>query len=151
MTEDTLFDALLATAKEPFGGWDFGWITQAERLAMSPLPWSYASRVLAAMTAIATEGYAPNIAVAHSRLEPLGVQVFGVGEDDFHLPFPDSALDLVIDRHEAFDAAEVARVLRPGGDARHRSPDSMSTLHEPCIRVLHVPVLLTGAPRMHRS
>ncbi|MEX0875333.1 MAG: hypothetical protein WD646_02505 [Actinomycetota bacterium] len=31
------------------------------------------------------------------------------------LPFRDSSLDLVIDRHEAFRATEVARVLRPGG------------------------------------
>lgn len=62
----------------------------------------------------ATEGYAPNVAVARRRLEPLGVRVLPIGSD-LRIDLPDSSLDLVLSRHEAFDPVEVARVLRPGG------------------------------------
>jgi hypothetical protein len=31
------------------------------------------------------------------------------------LPFPDASVDAVLDRHESYDAREVARVLAPGG------------------------------------
>jgi hypothetical protein len=31
------------------------------------------------------------------------------------MPFQDNAFTLVIDRHEAYDAAEIARILKPGG------------------------------------
>ncbi len=64
----------------------------------------------------ATEGWAPNVAVARRNLEPHGVGVHGhdveAGEP---LPFAEGSLDLVIARHEEFDAREVARVLAPGG------------------------------------
>ena len=62
----------------------------------------------------ATEGYPPNIPVARERLEPLGVQVHAVGDDGV-LPVGDESFDLVINRHESYDPAEVLRVLRPGG------------------------------------
>ncbi len=61
----------------------------------------------------ATEGWAPNAALAQQRL-PHAV-VVRVGEDA-DLPFPDAAFDLVTSRHPVrtrFD--EVARVLTPGG------------------------------------
>jgi SAM-dependent methyltransferase len=75
---------------------------------------------------VATEGWMPNVAVARERLRPLGIHVIAVeGAPDNavqrftdlqgRLPFRDDAFDLVIDRHEAFRATEVARVLRPGG------------------------------------
>jgi SAM-dependent methyltransferase len=62
----------------------------------------------------ATEGYAPNIPVAQARLEPLGIAVVSVGDDEL-LPFPDERFDLIINRHEAYSATEIRRVLRPGG------------------------------------
>ncbi|WP_281353450.1 class I SAM-dependent methyltransferase [Phytoactinopolyspora mesophila] len=62
---------------------------------------------------IATEPYPPNLPVAAKRLAPLGVNVRpGRAEA---LPVPDAHVDLVLNRHGALDAAEIARVLRPGG------------------------------------
>lgn len=74
---------------------------------------------------VATESWPPNVPVAARRLAPRGVLVIqsagavenahqgdGVGD---RLPFGDAAFDLVLNRHEAFAAAEVARVLTQGG------------------------------------
>jgi SAM-dependent methyltransferase len=63
---------------------------------------------------IATECYAPNIPVARGRLEPLGIEVRAVKDDD-QLPFNDATFDMVINRHSSLDASEVRRVLKPGG------------------------------------
>ena len=62
----------------------------------------------------ATEGWGPNVPVARARLEPLGVRVVEVQEDE-RLPFEDDFFDMVINRHESFAAGEVWRVLKPGG------------------------------------
>lgn len=71
---------------------------------------------------LATEGYPPNVSVAGNRLRELGVEVLQTYCDDNcktpqrgGMPFRDSSIDLVINRHEAFKASEVFRVLRPGG------------------------------------
>jgi SAM-dependent methyltransferase len=73
---------------------------------------------------VATEGWPPNVPVAARRLRPLGVPVVqdegaadNVAEDPGRgrLPFRDGAFQLVANRHEAFLAAEVSRVLAPGG------------------------------------
>lgn len=66
----------------------------------------------------ATEGYPPNVPVARRNLEPLGVEVADttdLGDAQAPLPFPDRCFDLVINRHEGYAAAEVWRVLVPGG------------------------------------
>jgi SAM-dependent methyltransferase len=58
------------------------------------------------------------VAVAAERLGPLGVQVVGVppGEQERSaLPLEDASFELVINRHEAFESAEVYRILEPGG------------------------------------
>ncbi|NEE01982.1 class I SAM-dependent methyltransferase [Phytoactinopolyspora halotolerans] len=116
-------------------GWDFSWLSG--RVVSEELSWHYPSlarRAIDAATAlldvdtgggemlaslaplpsaIATEPYPPNVPVARARLEPLGVEVrYG---DASALPLSDGDVDLVLNRHGAFDAAEVARVLRPGG------------------------------------
>jgi SAM-dependent methyltransferase len=62
----------------------------------------------------ATEAYPPNIPIARARLTPLGVHVLDVERDD-HLPLPSSCFDTIINRHAAFRASEVARLLQPGG------------------------------------
>ena len=73
---------------------------------------------------VATEGWPPNVPVAARRLRPLGVPVVqdegaadNVAEDPARgrLPFRDGAFDLITNRHESFLAAEVSRVLAPGG------------------------------------
>lgn len=140
MTKAVLeFERYLREANEPFSGWDFGYLTETGRMVESPLPWSYASEVLHHFQGTnsmldmgtgggeflsrlqplpkhtaATEGYAPNVAIAHERLEPLGVSVHPV-EDDASLPFPDNTFDLVINRHESYSPTELHRILKPGG------------------------------------
>jgi SAM-dependent methyltransferase len=74
---------------------------------------------------VATESWAPNVPVAGRRLAGRGVTVIhsegavdnavqGAGPAG-GLPFRNAAFDLVLNRHEAFAATEVARVLAPGG------------------------------------
>jgi len=79
---------------------------------------------------VATEAWPPNVPVAAECLRPLGIPVIqdegaqdNTVQDDTgeggtgrgRLPFRDEAFWLVANRHEAFLAAEVARVLAPGG------------------------------------
>src|SRR5829696_3669039 len=83
---------------------------------------------------VATEGWPPNAPIAARRLRPLGVLVVQVdgapdnldqepggvlgssgGERRGGLPFRRASFHLVTNRHEAFVAAEVARILAPGG------------------------------------
>lgn len=74
---------------------------------------------------VATEGWPPNVPIAANRLRPVGVGVvqYQGGPDNGAqqgaipdvMPFKDGAFDLVINRHESFSAAEVARILAPGG------------------------------------
>ena len=64
----------------------------------------------------ATEGCPRNVPLARRTLEPLGVEVQEYDcESGDPLPYGDASVDLVFCRHEAYVAAEVARVLRPGG------------------------------------
>ena len=63
--------------------------------------------------AVATEPWHVNAPIAKSRLAPLGVEV--VGAHSLHLPFRNDVFDLVLDRHEEMDPAEVGRVLARGG------------------------------------
>lgn len=139
MHADDEFERFLAAADQPFTGWDFSWLTDTGRMSSGVLPWNYASAVLPYLWraqvmadlgtgggeflsclrplpphTVATEGYAPNVAVARQRLEPLGVQVYQIDETDT-LPFADASLDLIINRHESYRPEEVARALRPGG------------------------------------
>ncbi|HET6874080.1 MAG TPA: class I SAM-dependent methyltransferase [Acidimicrobiales bacterium] len=85
-----------------------------------------ASLAARAPATVATESWPPNVGVAAARLRPLEIGVVhSEGAVDNHLqagpevggrlPFRSAAFDLVSNRHEAFNAAEVARVLRPGG------------------------------------
>ncbi len=132
------FDTLVHDALEQaFSGWDFAYLDG--RWDESPTPWSYRDLVIEAMQGIgsmldmgtgggeflaslpglpaytaATEAYEPNVAVATQRLQPLGVRVVQI-KSDRDLPFGDATFDLVINRHESFDAAEVVRILKPGG------------------------------------
>jgi SAM-dependent methyltransferase len=62
---------------------------------------------------VATEEWHVNAPIAYRRLSPLGADL--VWCRSLHLPFQDEAFDLVIDRHEELDPAEIGRVLRSGG------------------------------------
>jgi len=61
----------------------------------------------------ASENYPPNIPVAKSRLEPLGVKLIS----DYtisSIPLPDASLDLVLNRHGGYSEKELFRLLKPG-------------------------------------
>lgn len=73
------------------------------------------SRILkgSKVSATATEPWLPNVSVAARQLRPFGARV--VHANSLALPFASQAFDLVLDRHEELDPAEIARVLAPGG------------------------------------
>jgi SAM-dependent methyltransferase len=131
-----------AEEQHPFSGWDFSHIH--DRWSEEQPPWSYEDLARDALRGarsavdlgtgggerlsrladafpermFATEAYPPNFAIARARLEPLGGTVVAYESADVvggPLPFADGSLDAVIDRHESYDAREVARVLSPGG------------------------------------
>ena len=73
---------------------------------------------------VAQEEWLPTVPAAVQTLRPLDVPlVLAEGSSDNTadetgrqgLPFRDGAFDVVLNRHEAFDATEVLRVLKPGG------------------------------------
>jgi SAM-dependent methyltransferase len=75
---------------------------------------------------VATEPWPPNLEVAGARLRPLGITVVAAeaapdnadqrpGETRGRLPFPAESFALISNRHAAFVADEIARVLVPGG------------------------------------
>jgi SAM-dependent methyltransferase len=132
------FDRLVLEAEgNRVSGWDWGGI--GDRYRESELPWDYTAIVRDHMEGVvrfldmgtgggewlaelddlpvdtwATEAWSPNVPIARANLEPLGVRVVAVEEDSL-AELPDDYFDLVVNRHESFDACEVARVLRPGG------------------------------------
>ena len=134
----TDFDRLVAEAEaQDFSGWDFSYLSG--RCIEKDPSWNYKQKVQERLAGVdtmldmgtgggeflaslqplpkhthATEGYGPNIPIARARLEPLGVQLLEVGADE-HLAFEDDFFDLVINRHEAFSAPDVWRILKPGG------------------------------------
>lgn len=64
----------------------------------------------------ATEGWAPNVDVARTALATNGIDLVQYdSENDQRMPLPDTSFDVAMARHEAYDAHEVLRVLRPGG------------------------------------
>lgn len=157
---DELLTGWRRAAAEPFQGWDFSRLSG--RMVDQPTPWSYRDLVGSAMRAatsvldlgtaagevllsmqpdwptrvLATEGWPPNVPLARAALEPHGVQVLAYDADtDRRLPLADAELDLIIDRHEVYDA-EVARVLRPGGrfitqQVGHRNLCELATILGP--------------------
>lgn len=74
---------------------------------------------------VATEAWPPNVPIAAARLHPLGIPVVWdegapdnsheASEDHGRMPFGTGTFDLIVNRHEAFRATEVSRVLSPGG------------------------------------
>ncbi len=133
------FDSLIQDAERlPFRGWDFGPLGDRWESRGQP-PWDLPAifrehlRTASALLDIgtgggeflstfaplppstyATEAFAPNVGIARARLEPLGVRVLSMREDQ-RIDLPANSVDLVLDRHESFDPKEVARVLRPDG------------------------------------
>lgn len=132
-----LFDRLIGEALEhDFSGWDWAYLD--ERMIEAPLSWDYHQIVLERSRSVqslldmgtgggeflstlqpfppqtyAIECYPPNIEVVRRFLEPLGVKVIGLREED-PLPFEKDSLELAINRHAGYAASEVYRILKPG-------------------------------------
>lgn len=147
-------------------GWDPGFIDS--RHIGPPIPWDYEAlahealrlsrcaidlgtgggEVLARIAAgshfarlIATEAWAPNARLAHEHLRKQRIPVVRCANGEGTLPFKDEAFDLVLDRHEALDPAEVDRVLVPGGTllTQQCTPDSFPELHRYFDRAVRFP------------
>ncbi len=61
-----------------------------------------------------TEGHPPNVELCREKLEPMGMRVYEMTEYS-QMPFKEESFDLIINRHGAYDAKEIYRVLKPGG------------------------------------
>jgi len=119
-------------------GWDFSHI-DGRYAEEEDLPWDYRSLILQRLSpamklldidtgggefllslahpphlTAATENYPPNIALCRNILPPLGLD-FKPASGKGPLPFNDKTFDMVINRHGDFCAAEIYRVLKPGG------------------------------------
>jgi SAM-dependent methyltransferase len=117
-----------------------GWKFDVQMTALGPkLPWDYVERARELLEnsdsvldmgtgggerfatiaegwkglAVATESWPPNVRVAATRLVPMNVAV--AHTSSLHLPFADGSFDLVLNRHEELEPAEVARTLARGG------------------------------------
>ena len=125
---------------QPFIGWDFSYLDS--RMLEEQPPWSYSARAAELMKqasavidldtgggerflqlreywpskVVATEHYPPNFKLATERLTPFGATVLDIELSDFGpMSFADREFDLVLNRHAAFNPAEVGRILAPGG------------------------------------
>ncbi|MFX0095550.1 MAG: class I SAM-dependent methyltransferase, partial [Candidatus Hodarchaeota archaeon] len=123
--------------------WDFSYVNNYGGNPDEPLPWSYRLSIgnhlaksdylldmgtgggefLSFLRPLpkhtyATEAYKPNVGIAKKTLEPLGVKVVEIEEgiqEQSPLPFENNFFDLVINRHEYYEAKEVYRILKPRG------------------------------------
>lgn len=119
-------------------GWDFSHI-EGRYTEQEDLPWDYREEILTFLqldmrildidtgggefllslkhpygNTAAMEGYGPNVALCRETLLPLGID-FRPGDGKGTLPFADGSFDMVTNRHGDFNAAEIYRVLKPGG------------------------------------
>lgn len=137
MLDKELYEYFKAEYNKAFAGWDFSYIK--DRMETESVSWNYEKRVFNATrsvhsmldmgtgggeflrtlqpfpnTTYATEAYKPNVSVAKKNLEPLGVKVVEICDDE-ELPLKSNVFYLIINRHEAYSAREVYRLLKNGG------------------------------------
>ena len=140
VSPDDLIEGWLRDEQQPFSGWDFSYLDG--RMVVEQEPWSYLDRAAELMRrsssvvdldtgggeqlltlrdhwpakVVATEDYPPNYELASARLASAGATVVRAAvSDTAAMPFADGEFDLVLNRHAAFNAHEVARVLAGGG------------------------------------
>ncbi|EGT3617125.1 class I SAM-dependent methyltransferase [Clostridium perfringens] len=123
--------------KMSFKGWDFSYLEN--RWEGEGLPWDYKDILIKYLkptyklldigtgggefllslnhpyknTSI-TEMWEPNVKLCKERLEPLGIEVKQV-LDDNNLPFRDNTFDIIINRHSSYSIKELKRILKPNG------------------------------------
>lgn len=120
-----------------FKGWNFAYLN--DRWEDEELPWSYENILRKYLNpeytlldmgtgggefllslkhpyhkTSVTEMWGPNVEECKKKLSPLGIDVQQV-YDDRELPFEDNFFDMIINRHESYDAKEVKRILKPNG------------------------------------
>jgi len=140
MDRTSLIETWRAEERQPFAGWDFSYLDG--RMLEEQAPWSYTRRAAEILDrassvidldtgggerllrlrehwprrVVATEAYPPNVSLAYRQLAPFGAGlVIARLTDEGPMPFADGAVDVVLNRHGAFNPAEVARVLAPSG------------------------------------
>jgi SAM-dependent methyltransferase len=137
MNENQLKEQWLQDEQMSFQGWDFTYLNN--RWKSEELPWDYEKIVSQYLkkdwqlldmgtgggefllslnhpydkTSI-TEAWQPNVDLCLKRLEPLGISVKQIFDDNY-IPYNDDSFDIVLNRHEAYDRKEVQRVLKPNG------------------------------------
>jgi SAM-dependent methyltransferase len=135
---EDIFKKLVEDAwHQGFSGWDFVYLSG--RMVQTSTSWDYRQIVLQKIPTAdllldldtgggeflsslqplprhtyATEAYPPNVPIAKACLEPLGVRVCETPANG-PLPFDVDSFDLVINRHGDISAAEIHRILKPGG------------------------------------
>lgn len=137
MNRNELKSVWEAEEKASFQGWDFSRLNG--RWQEESLSWDYKSIVQMYLNSdmrlldmgtgggeflltlnhpylctFATEGWEPNYLLCKEKLEPLGITVKKVDEDN-KLPYETNFFDIVINRHESYDISEVKRILKPNG------------------------------------
>jgi len=129
---------LLEEEQYPFVGWDFSHLKG--RWKSEDLSWNYKEIVLKYLkntdnlldlgtgdgslllsfnhsynkTSV-TEAYPPNIKLCKERLEPLGIKVYPLKQDDKLTSIKDNSFDIVISNHESYDVLELKRILKTKG------------------------------------
>lgn len=137
MTKE-LLEYLLKEENHAFKGWDFSYLDG--RWENEKLPWSYEKIVKKylkndsvildmgtgggellesfqhpyQLTSV-TEAYPPNIQLCLEKLQPKGIKVYPIEQDDILLDVPTNFYDIVLNHHESFLEAEVNRVLKENG------------------------------------
>lgn len=153
---DAFEDLVQEAERIPIQAWDFSWL--ADRALEVRPSWRFfelvserasrASQLLEVQAgtgsmigalpslpplAVATEGFAPSVAVAAPRLRSRGAHLVVTSQVTPGLPFSDGVFDLVISRHPTkVWWYEISRVLPPGGTylAQHVGPHSLRSLTE---------------------
>lgn len=138
MTDRELLDMWRFEEEFPFGGWDFSHLDG--RWELEALPWDYdeivrsvlrpTDRLLDIETGdgayllslrhpyeqtAATERFKSDYEMCENELAPLGITIRRADASCEPLPFTDASFDMVINRHGAYMAEEINRVLKPGG------------------------------------
>ncbi|MGI5895845.1 MAG: class I SAM-dependent methyltransferase [Oscillospiraceae bacterium] len=128
----------IAEEQATFSGWDFSHLDG--RWNEKHLPWDYPSLVRKYLSpehrlldlgtgggefllslghpmqnTCATEGWLPNYHLSCKRLAPLGATVVHANGREVPLPFDDAQFDVIHNRHGAYTAGEILRLLKPGG------------------------------------
>jgi len=137
LAPEELREKWLAEEAATFQGWDFSHLDG--RTTEEDLPWNYLEiirghlrpehRLLDMGTGggefllslehpykktCVTEAFPPNAKLCMERLAPLGITVRQISSD-CAIPYCDEEFDIVLNRHESFDAKEVFRVLKSDG------------------------------------